>query len=111
MSVFKKRGLPVEIVTTSVAELDIALYGIADERVEQIGAALKGAPLLRTDTDLGGVRIREFTDFEVAYLVTSEDSAFMVTIGNIQPVGSKPNLERLLRTIGIIAMLRGASGL
>ena len=107
---FKRRGLPVEVVTTDVTELDVALYGVAEERLEQIGAALKAAPILSGDLDIGGARLRRFADLDVAFIVTADDRAFVITIGNIQPIGHEPSLDVMLRRVGIVAMLRGASG-
>jgi hypothetical protein len=111
LSVFKKRGLPIEIVTTEVTEFDVALYAIPDARLEEIGASLKAAPLLRSDIDLAGARVRTLKDYAVAFLVTSDDERILITVANIQPATQEPRLEVLLRGVGIVAMLRGATGL
>lgn len=111
MSVFKKRGLPVEVVTTEVTELDARLFGIPEQRLEEIGRVLKSFPLSVRDANLGGARVRTFEDFDVAFVVTAESDVFVVTIGNIQPIGHEPRLERMLRIAGVIATLRGATGI
>lgn len=111
MSVFSKRGISVEVVTTEVTELDAALFGVSDERLEEFGKALKRFPLSIRDVDLGGARIRTFEDFDVAFLVTADGDSFVLTIGNIQPISHEPRLERLLRKVAIVATLRGATGI
>ena len=110
MSVFEKRGVAVSIVTTDVAELDAALYGLSDERVEVIGRNIKSLPTSRTDRAVGPMLVRTIEGYDVLYVVTTTPEGISIVVSGISPVETGELASDALRITELIAMFRGALG-
>ena len=110
MSHFRKRGRVPVVDTTSVAELDFALYGLTEERQERIAKSLKEVPLSIEDEAVGTLHARRFDDVEVIFTIVDVDGTWTITIGAVRPVDPKDPMIVWLKRVEAVATFRGAFG-
>lgn len=110
-SVFRRRGLPVVLDTTEIAELDVKLHDIPEQTVERIGRSLKQETFAPGDRVVGAARVRHLAGFEVLFMLTMEDDKLVIWIGSIRPPNPADPMEVALQAIKAAATLRGASGM
>lgn len=110
-SPFRFRGLDIVVDTGLAAELDIELYSIPPQAVLNIGRALKAQPQSSDDRAVGNFLIREISGFDVVFIVGREGAQVVVTIGRIRPPDPAAPTEDILKSLNIVAMFRGVTGL
>jgi hypothetical protein len=108
---FRFRGLDIVVDTGLAAELDIELYSISEQVVLSIGRNLKSLPQSANDRAVGNFLIREISGFDVVFIVGREGAQVVVTIGRIRPPDPAAPTEEVLKSLNIVAMFRGVTGL
>ncbi|MCK0094286.1 hypothetical protein MWU60_01780 [Yoonia sp. F2084L] len=111
MTSIRHRGIKVIIDTTEVAELEIAGYQITDADLDLITKNLTQSTFSPRDRVVGPVRIRLLKGYDVMFLVGREGANVVITIGSIRPPDPNEPTEDALKRLGILATLRGASGI
>ncbi|MGR3313139.1 hypothetical protein [Roseovarius indicus] len=109
-SVFRYRGLKVVVDTTEKAEFDAKSLRLGDKTMERIGRELAETSFSPRDRVVGDVRVREIEGYDVAFVNGREDSRLVITIGRIERPDPDNPLEEVLKKLGPLAILRGASG-
>ncbi len=109
-SPFRHRGVRVVVDTVETAEFDMQIYDIAPEIVDTIGRALVSLPQSTEDRAVGNFLIREIAGFDVVFIIGREDTTVVITIGRIRPPDPANPTELLLKSAGIAAIFRGATG-
>ncbi|MDU8910586.1 hypothetical protein [Aestuariicoccus sp. MJ-SS9] len=107
----RNRGVRVFVDTTETAELDIALFRVPPDIVEAIARNLSDLPVSPRDRHAGNVRIRELSGFDVAFVLTRDNASLVVTIAVLRPPDPDDPLEENLKRLGLLDMIRGASGM
>ena len=110
-SPFRYRGLQVAVDTTETAEFDRELYDITAAAFEAIGTSLARLPHSVDDRLVGDIRIREIDGIDVIFLLSREDATLVATIIGLRPPTPNDPTDAILKRLGTLAILRGASGL
>ncbi|MDF0602943.1 hypothetical protein P1J78_19545 [Psychromarinibacter sp. C21-152] len=97
--------------TTEKAEFEIRGLQIPDSTMERIASRLRDVTFSFEDRVVGAVRVRELEGYEVVFLVGREDQTLVVTIGAVEVPNPDDPVEAVLKRLGPLAILRGASGL
>ena len=108
---FRFRGVRVLVDTVQAAELDAQLYAIPDTVLAQIARNLKDLPQSVTDRAVGNFLIREIQGYDVVYIVGRDGPDLVITIGRIRLPDPANTTEDLLKSLNLLAIFRGASGL
>lgn len=109
-SAFRHRGLRVVVDTTEKAEFDIRGYQIGTAMMERIAGRLCAVVFSPEDRVVGDVRVRLLEGYDIIFFVARDRDVIVVTIGGVRvPDKAKPT-EGILKSLGLAAILRGASG-
>lgn len=111
MSHFRYRGVEVVVDTTEIAEHDIAGFQISAFDLNAIAENLLSETFSPRDRLVGALRVRELKGYDVIFTVGREERLVVITIGSIRPPDPLEKTEVTLKRLGVLAMLRGASGL
>lgn len=111
MSGFRYRGVEVVVDTTHAAELQIKGYQISRTVVDAIGRSVSDVTFSEYDKVVGDVRIRDVNGYDVAFTVGREGAQVVVTIIAVMPHEPDGSMAAIIETLGVAAILRGASGL
>ena len=109
-SVFRRRGVDVQVDTSKPAEFDIKGYQISDASLEKIGKRLKTLPVSPEDKVVNGFRIRTHDNYDVIFDVSRDKLGVTVTILGIIPIQEESTLSAVRAAIETIAATRGALG-
>ena len=105
------RGVIPVVDTTEAAEWDIAELGLSDDRLERIARRLAALPVATADRVVGAIRIREVAGLDILVHIHREERLEVITIcGLRRPTPDDPT-EAILKRLGPLAILRGATGL
>lgn len=110
-SALRHRGVRVEVDTTEIAEWDIASIQIAEDVLERIARNLKTVTHSDRDRVVGDVRVREIEGYDIVFFLGMQDGVMVVTIGKVAIPDPDNATETLLKKLGPLAILRGATGL
>ena len=109
--VFRYRGIEVVVDTTQPAELQINGYQVSPSDIEAIERNLSDVMMSDGDQTIGDFRIRVIKGYEVAFVLGREDDLVVVTIAAVVPRQARYRLADVLKGLGKIAIIRGATGL
>ena len=109
-SPFRYRGVTVVVDTAQSAEFDIRYYSVPGDTVTRIGDAVLRLPQAATDRAVGPFLIREIEAFDVVWMIGREGRDAVITIYRIRPPDPADPTERILQSLNLAAMLRGATG-
>lgn len=104
------RGIKVEVETTEVAELDVALNDLKDDFVERVAKSLSHLPIAKGDVAEPPARIRQFGDYDVCFLVTRDNHQVWTTVIRVWPTPDREVMRMLVRATEAVDMFRGAVG-
>lgn len=110
-SALRYRGIKPEVDTTEAAEWDVADLGISDAVLEGIARSLCSLPASSVDRVVGSVRIREVGGLDVLFVLSREGHKQVITICGIRRQTPDEPTEVLLKRLGQLAIIRGATGL
>ncbi|MEO1639342.1 MAG: hypothetical protein AAFU41_08870 [Pseudomonadota bacterium] len=96
--------------TTRVAEQQIAGLQISPSTLAAIERQLKHVTISDDDQLFGLIHIRPINGYDVSFIVGREGKTVVVTIGGVIPSEQQKGLADSLEKIGIVAALRGATG-
>lgn len=109
-SPLRYRGLTPVVDTTEAAEWDIAELGMSDTDLDRIALNLRALPVSTVDRAVGSIRIRESDGLDILFHIHREERLEVITIcGLRRPTPDDPT-EAILKRLGALAIIRGATG-
>ena len=108
---FRRRGIGASVDTTEAAELDVLLYEIPEDTVDEIGRSLSNLPVSKDDTAFGPLLRREVTGVNAYFLpLLDRNDDLVLLVVAIRPVDQSNKISAAEIT-SLIASLRGATGI